>query len=172
MCLIRTKVHCTVPIKILNYPLSIFFLDPPLKVNSDVTSSSNYNRFQNILRELLDNHAPLKKKYVRANNSPFMTKSLQKMIMNRSRSKNKYFKNKTAEHWKKYRKLRNECVSLTKKVKREYFQNLNINSINDNKTFWKTVKPFHSNNGNINQKKILVENNEIIRDDKKKTQIL
>ena len=30
-CLIRTEVHCTVPIKISNYPLSIFFLDPPLK---------------------------------------------------------------------------------------------------------------------------------------------
>ena len=92
--------------------------------------------------------------------------------MNRSRSKNKYFKNKTAENWEKYRKLRNECVSLTKKEKREYFQNLNINSINDNKTFCKTVKPFLSNKGNSNQKKIiLVENNEIIRDDKK-TQIL
>ena len=31
MCLIRTQVHCTVPIKISHYPLSIFFLlDPPL----------------------------------------------------------------------------------------------------------------------------------------------
>ena len=93
--------------------------------------------------------------------------------MNRSRSKNKYFKKKTAENWDKYRKLRNECVSLTKKVKREYFQNLNINSINDNKTFWKTVKPFLSNKGNSKQKKIiLVENNEIIRDDKKNADIM
>ena len=30
MCIIRTQVHCTVPIKISNYPLSIFCLDPPL----------------------------------------------------------------------------------------------------------------------------------------------
>ena len=30
MCLIRAQVHCTVLIKISNYPLSIFFLDPPL----------------------------------------------------------------------------------------------------------------------------------------------
>ena len=32
MCLIRTRVHCTVPIKISNYPLSIFLLDPSLKL--------------------------------------------------------------------------------------------------------------------------------------------
>ena len=56
-------------------------------INSDVTSSSNYNRFQNILREVLDNHAPLKQKHARANNSAFMSKSLRKMIMNRFISK-------------------------------------------------------------------------------------
>ena len=97
-----------------------------------------------------------------------MTKQLRKMIMNRSRSKNAYFKNKTVENWKKYRKLRNEYVKLTKKVKREYFENLNIKSVNDNKTFWRTVKPFFSDKNKVNGKKmILVENDEIISDDKK-----
>ena len=112
------------------------------KLNSDVTSNSKYNNFQSILCQVLEKYAPVKKKYLRANNSPFMTKQLRKMIMNRSRCKNAYFKNKTIENWEKYRKLRNECVKLTKKVKREYFDNININSVNDNKTFWKTVKPF------------------------------
>ena len=62
--------------------------------------------------------------------------------MLRSRSKNTYFKNKTVENWEKYRKLRNQCVKLTNKVKREYFDNININSLKDNKTFWRTIKPF------------------------------
>ena len=93
--------------------------------------------------------------------------------MNISRCKNTYFKNKTAENWEKYGKLRNECVSLTKKVKREDSQDLNINFINDNKTFWKTVKPFLCNKGNTNQKKIiLVENDEIIRDDNENADIM
>ena len=130
------------------------------RLNIDGSSNSNYSRFQNILREVLDYHAPIKKKYNRANNSPFITKNLRKMIMNRSRCKNTYFKNITVENWEKFRKLRNDCVKLTKKVKREYFQNLNIKSINDNKTFWKTVKPFFSDKGNTDQRKIiLVENN-------------
>ena len=108
---LKTEFVKTDPVQInyrdyKKFNISIFNGDLRDKINSDVTSTSNYNRFQNIRREVLDNHAPLKKKYVRVNNSPFMTKSLWKMIMNRSRSKNKYFKNKTAENWEKYRKLR------------------------------------------------------------------
>ena len=42
-----------------------------------------------------------------------MTKQIRKLIMNRSRCKNSYFKNKTVGNWEKYRKLRNECVKAT-----------------------------------------------------------
>ena len=156
-----------------NFNTSRFNEDLRNRLNRDESSNSNYNRFQNILREVLDNHAPMKNKYNRANNSPFMTKQLRKLIMNRSRCKNTYFKTKTAENWEKYRKLRNACVKLTKRVKKDYFHNLNIKHINDNKAFWKTVKPFLSSKGNIENKKIiLVENEEIIRDDKKNADIM
>ena len=64
----------------------------------------------NVFGEVLNKHAPLKTKYIRENNSPFMTKQLRKMIMNRSLCKNAYFKNKTVANWEKYRKLRNDCV--------------------------------------------------------------
>ena len=57
------------------------------------------------------------------------------MIMNRARSKNLYLKNKTVENWDKYRKLRNECVNLTTKVKTEYYSNINIQSVMDNRKF-------------------------------------
>ena len=92
--------------------------------------------------------------------------------MNRSRCKNTYFQNKTVENWERYRKLRNECVKLTKKVKREYYQNLNISSINDNKTFWKTVKPLFSDKNKNRSKIILVEDENIITDDKKNAEIM
>ena len=126
------------------------------------SNPSNYSHFQNILCKVLDIHAPIKKKFIRANDSPFMTKHLRKLIMNRSRCKNSYFKNKTVENWEKYRRLRNDCVKLTSKVKREYFANLSLNSVIDNKKFWKTVKPFFTSKRNSTQKIILVENDEII----------
>ena len=44
---------------------------------------TEYSNFQ-IFIEVLNNHAPAKKKIVRFNNSPFMTKTLRKAIMHRS----------------------------------------------------------------------------------------
>ena len=35
-------------------------------------------------------------------------------------------------------------VSLIRKTKREYYSNLDVKNITNNKTFWKTVKPFLS----------------------------
>ena len=142
------------------------------KLNNDVRCFHDYDIFHSILSEVLDKHAPIKKKTLRANHSPFMTKSLRKMIMHRSRCKNLYFRNKTAENWEKYRRLRNECVKLTKRAKREYFQNLNSKSLNDNKTFWKTIKPFFTNKGLKSSKILLVENNAIVSDNIKVAEIM
>ena len=121
---------------------------------------------------MLNKHAPLKKKYLRENNSLFMTKQLRKMIMNRSRCKYAYFKNKTVANWEKYGKLRNDCVRVRKKVKREYFEKLNINVVNENKTFWKTVKHCFSSKNLKNSKIVPMENNEIITDNRKNAEIM
>ena len=92
--------------------------------------------------------------------------------MNRSRCKNAYNKSKNVENWERYRKLKNECVKLTIKAKKYYFNYLNVNSVRDNKTFWKTIKPFFSEKNKNSKKIILVENEEIIRDDKKNAEIM
>ena len=49
-----------------------------------------YDVFTKIFRMVLDKHAPIKKKIVRGNEAPFMTKALRKAIMNRSKLKNRY----------------------------------------------------------------------------------
>ena len=46
-------------------------------------------------RCMLRRHAPLKQKYIRANNAPFMTKELRNSLMNRSKLKNKFSRVKT-----------------------------------------------------------------------------
>ena len=62
--------------------------------------------------------------------------------MHTTRFHNKYLRNKTDENERKYTKQRNYCVSLLRKSKREYYSNLDVKNITDNKTFWKIVKPF------------------------------
>ena len=92
--------------------------------------------------------------------------------MQRSRYKNSYFKNKTVENWERYRKQRNDCVKATKKAKREYFEKLNVKTINDNKKFWRTVKPFFTDKQKKSDKIILVENNDIITDNARNANVM
>ena len=52
-------------------------------------------------------YAPIKKKYIQANEAPFMTKNLHKEIMKRSRLRNKYLKSKSLTDRKNYNIQRN-----------------------------------------------------------------
>ena len=69
-----------------------------------------------------------------------MTKRLRKAIMLRSQLKKKFNNDKSEENSKKYKQQRNYCVKLLRKTKMEYFQNMDVNKVNDNKMFWKTLK--------------------------------
>ena len=93
-------------------------LDDELK-NGIVTECSH---FQNIFIQVLNNHAPAKKKILRFNNSPLMTKTIRKAIMHRSRLKNIYIRKGNDEHWENYKKQRNFCVDLLRKTKTGYFK--------------------------------------------------
>ena len=93
----------------------------------------DYNNFQNCFEKVLDKHAPMKKKYARANDGPFMNRALRKATMQRSRLKNRYNKSPTVEHWEAFRKQRNLCVKLFRTEKRNFYKKLNISDITDNK---------------------------------------
>ena len=58
------------------------------KLKSGVVTA--YSNFQNIFIQVLNNHAPAKKKILLFNDNSFMTKTLRKAIMHRSRLKNIY----------------------------------------------------------------------------------
>ena len=86
----------------------------------------------------------MKKKFLRANHVPYMTKTLWKAIMRRSQLQTKYFKNKSQNDYLAFKKQRNFCSKLYKKERKNYYNSLDIKNITDNKQFWKTIKPFLS----------------------------
>ena len=45
------------------------------------------------------------------------------------------------ENKKAYNEQRNRCVKLVRSAKKTHYSNLNIKDVNDNKKFWKMVKP-------------------------------
>ena len=64
--------------------------------------------------------------------------------MHRSRLRNKFLRDRTKESKATYNKQRNICVSLLRKIKRDYLANLDTKIMKDNGEFWKTVNPLFS----------------------------
>ena len=60
--------------------------------------------------------------------------------MKRSRLRNKFLNTKSDIDRKAYNKQRNLCVSLIRREKKNFFDNISTHDITDNKTFWKKVK--------------------------------
>ena len=64
--------------------------------------TKDINSFKEITLSIFNKYAPIKKKYIRANEAPFMTKNLRREIMKRSRLRNKYLKSKFLTDRKNY----------------------------------------------------------------------
>ena len=107
------------------------------------------------------------KKYLRANEVPFMTKELHDVIMKRSRYRNKFLKDKSQTNRENYKIHRNFSKKLSRKTKKSYFESLNTKKITDNRTFWKTVVPLFTNKASRGEKIILTEAEKHISNDKK-----
>ena len=64
--------------------------------------------------EILNKHAPMKQKYLRANQGRFMMEDLHKTIMKCSRFKNNFLSHRTEMSQKEYKKQKNVSVNLLK----------------------------------------------------------
>ena len=100
-----------------------------------------FKNFTSSCNVILNKHAPQKKMYVRGNQSPFMNKT-SKAIMQRSKLRNLFLKERTEENRNNYVKQRNLSVTLFRKSKRKFFGSLNETHLCNNKKFWGVVKPF------------------------------
>ena len=103
-----------------------------------------------------DKFASRKKKYSRVSNMPFMNKLLSRGHMKRTRLRNRYLKKRSEQNILFHVKQRNYCVFLSRKTKKDYYANLNVKDIVDNKQFWRTVKPLFSHKTK-SSKKIALE---------------
>ena len=113
-------------------------------------------------------HAPLKKKMLKGNQAPFLTKELRKEIYTRSKLKNKYRSNLIEENKAIYKKQRNKYVSsLRRKAIKAYFNNVTKTGVQTNKDFWELVKPFLTNKGSLENAEIMLTDKDKIVDEEK-----
>ena len=121
-------------------------------------------------KSIIDIHAPVKNKRVRANPAPFMNTTLRKEIMKRKRLYHNYLSCRNQSNWELYRRQRNACVSLRRKAIKGYFAEKCGQGPSEGKKFWDTIKPFLSNKGpGSSCDIILCENNQVMN---KQTEIV
>ena len=122
-----------------------------------LSNTANFRDFNNEFKSTSNDHPPIKSSKVRGNTKPHINNNLRKEIMKRSKLKNKANKSDKIEDKKK----------LNKKLKKAYFKE-KLPKRKDVKDFWNFCKPYFTNNGVCNDKKvILVEKEEVLRKDSK-----
>ena len=121
-----------------------------------------YGMFEKTFLDVLDDHAPEKKKSIRANHKPYVTKVMRTAIMKRSELATKFRAEPTDFNKKAFKKQRNFCNRLYKKERKKYYENLDLKKVTDNREFWKTIKPFLSDKSKCTQKICLKEGDTII----------
>ena len=114
----------------------------------------------------------MKGTYVSYNQAKFMNKKLRKAIMNRSKLLNRYRNNKidiTKVTRSAYTRQKKFCVKLLRKTK-EFYNNLNVKYITENKLFWKTVKPSFTGKTLKDERTTLLENKRVVSDESELTE--
>ena len=103
---------------------------------------------------------------------PFFNKEMSKPITTRTKLRNIFLQNRSEGNRIRYTKQKNFCVSLLRKTKKRYYENLNEKFVVDNKLFWKTVKPLLSDNVAGKDEIHLIENNELVKTDLETAEVL
>ena len=134
--------------------------------------SKGLKKFIDICMKSLDKVSLRKKKYSRGNKMSFMNKLLSRAHMKRTRLRNCYSKNRSEQNRLSYVKQCNYCVSLLRKTKKDYYANLNVKDIVNNKQFWRAVKPLFSDKTKSNEKITLVEDETVTTQDEQNSEIL
>lgn len=83
--------------------------------------------------------------------------------MMRSRKRNVYNSNPTADYWNSFRIQRNKCAKIVRDARKNYYRKLDVSKVRDNKAFWKIVKPNFSEKAIKENITSLVEDDAVLR---------
>ena len=112
------------------------------KLQKKLLSVSDFKSFHFAFKVVINQFTILKQKLVRNNNQPFITKTLRKAIMKRSKLGSKFNKEQNIENWSrsKYKIQCNLCLSVLKQSKKRHFNSLYVENVTENKGLWKSIK--------------------------------
>lgn len=96
--------------------------------------------FNRLFFEILDRHAPLRKKTVRDPNNPWITNQIERLFKNRSDAYECWKRDKSnSQKWANFTRLRNLANNKVKSTKREFFAS-QLNADLPAKQLWRNIK--------------------------------
>ena len=98
----------------------------------------------------------------------FINKTINTEIIKRSQLRNIFLNAKNDIDRKAYNKQLNFCVSLFRWERKNFCNNIGINAITDNNTFWKTVKLLSTDKVQTKSKITLIEKRLFLEEGKSK----
>ena len=126
----------------------------------------SYWVYETLVKDVINEHAPLKTKQVKHNMVPYMNSSLRKAINIRKNLWRIFSKDRSYYNWERYRKQRNKVVSLRKKSKNTFMRD-KCASVKNGKEFWQNMKPLISNNIREENNDIVLLNDNVIVNDQR-----
>ena len=139
-------------------------------INAANESNSACDKLQERLINLLDIHAPKKERIIKKTDFHCMTKELRGAILHRNKLRNKFYTYRTNHYLSLYKVQRNKVTAIKRREISNYF-NEKCKTGTRNKDFWKAVRPLFSKSKTKSDSIPLRENNEIISDDQKVSNI-
>ena len=115
--------------------------------------------------DVVNEHAPLKKRVIRGQQVPYMHSDLRKNMYKRNMLKNKYFKNRTVESWNAYCIQRNFTTNMRRNAIKSYFMSKCSGNATP-KDFWNCIKPYLSNTKQQHRNIILNEGGNVVTNKK------
>ncbi len=118
-----------------------------------------------LLDEVIDTHAPIKKRMIQPRQLPYMNSELRKAINVKAMLKRKADKIPCKTNKELYRVQNNKVTSLKRQGLAKYLNDkCNKTTVGDKNTFWKTVKPLLSDTACPMDNVMLQENDTVITD--------
>ena len=174
------KIHTPLPAKKIIYYRKLSKINYQAMINDIIQFNLNldgdnnvdeaFAKLQDMLKYMLDKHAPKKQRTIRINDFHCMSPKLRKAILIRNQARNRFFKHRSQHNLAVYRKNRNSVTLIKREETKNYFQE-KCQGGTTNKDFWKAVKPIFSQTKTKSDSIPLREGNEIITENKQVCQI-
>ena len=138
----------------------------PFHVSHIFTDIDDQYWFYNtMLKDIIDQHAPIKHRTGKAKQLPYMNNKLRKAINVKGHLRRRFNAMKTTSTGRNYRDQRNLVTKLKRESFKHYFDKECRQQAKTNQTFWNAVKPFISNKGYAQSQDItLFESNVVVTD--------